>query len=349
MNIYMVGPSLHQKGGVVTVMCELIFFMGTQGVNVEVLSTTTDKGKLSRVVRFFFTWKKLIASCVLRRCDIVHIHMASRGSALRKSILALSCWILRTPYVIHLHGAEFRIFYNDELGPLGRALVRFVLARASRVIALSEAWKKWLEQTLGLINISVVLNGTPPLRLDGSKEEKATVLFLGRLCQRKGVNELIEAMVDVMRRAPNTILELGGDGDVHIYKKLAAELPSVRFLGWVDDAERKKALARATIYCLPSWNEGLPMSVLEAMSAGLPVISTPVGGIPEAVEHGVTGLLVEPGDVTGLTDAICELLFDPERAGSMGKKGLARHREKFSTESMGNSCLNIYKSVLGRD
>jgi len=346
MNIYMIGPSLYQKGGIVTVIQGLKSFLIRPGVSVIFLATTANGTKLNGALAFLSTWLKLVVACTLRRADLVHLHMASRGSCLRKSLLAMTCWILRTPFVIHLHGAEFRTFYRDELSVLGRAWVRFVFKHSARVIALSVAWQNWLETTLALTNVTVVFNGVPSLEENNDQRATPTVLFLGRISKRKGANELITAMRKVTRQVPDAVLELGGDGDLDAYRKLAAGLPNVHFLGWVDDADRTAALARATVYCLPSWNEGLPMSVLEAMSAGLPVVSTPVGGIPEAVENGVTGLLVQPGDVEGLTEAICKLLLDPEKAKSMGKIGQARHRDKFSTEAMGQGCLEVYASCL---
>ena len=85
------------------------------------------------------------------------------------------------------------------------------------------------------------------------------------------------------------------------------------------------------------------MSVLEAMSAGLPVVSTPVGGIPEAVVDGVTGLLVEPGDLNGLTAALSSILSDSEKSKTMGRAGAVRHKTLFSSFAMGQACLDVYK------
>lgn len=323
-------------------------FLESRSVKLQLVATTMDGNKLQGALAFLFAWFNVFRACSLRRVDAVHLHMASRGSCLRKSLLAMTCWLLRVPFVIHLHGGEFQTFYGKELGVFGRTWVRFVFRHAAHVIALSVGWQKWLERTFELKNVTVIFNGVPTLTTSNDQRIAPTVLFLGRLSKHKGTNELIAAMREVVRKVPDAVLELGGDGDLDTYRILAAGLPNVHFLGWVDDAGRTAALARATVYCLPSWNEGLPMSVLEAMSAGLPVVSTPVGGIPEAVENGVSGLLVQPGDVEGLAEAICELLLDPERANSMGKIGQARHREKFSTEAMGQGCLEVYASCLQR-
>lgn len=345
MNITLVGPSSSQRGGIASVLNELKHFLLKQDIKITLIATTSDGNIINRLLTFLRAWLSIIIMAMLRRTDIVHIHMSFRGSCLRKSLLGFTCWIFKTPYIIHLHSGGFHNFYHEELGCVGRALVNFVFRRASEVIAISRHWQKWLEDSLKLKHVALVFNGVSSYA-NSTNKKSFTILFLGRLGANKGTDELIEAMRELTRKVPSAVLELGGDGNIEAYRQLAADLPNVQFLGWVDDAGRRAALARATVYCLPSWNEGLPMSVLEAMSAGIPVVSTPVGGIPEALEDGITGLLVQPGDVQGLTAALCKLLLDPELATSMGKAGQARYREMFSTEAMGQSCLEVYKSCL---
>lgn len=346
MKIVLVGPSLMQRGGVVSVIKSLEGFLNSRGATVRTIATTTEGGKSHNLRTFLSAWLSIINACTLQRADIVHLHMASRGSCLRKTILGLTCWLLRMPFVIHLHGGKFSKFHDTELGPIGRNFVDFVFRRAASVIALSQTWQEWLKTAINLKKVTIVFNGVPSYTSTQKDTTKPIILFLGRLCTNKGTGELINAMIDVMEKFPNSVLELGGDGDLEIYRRQASNSPNIKFLGWIDDAGRQAALARASIYCLPSWNEGLPMSVLEAMSAGLPVVSTPVGGIPEAITEGVTGFLIPPGDIKQLAAALCKLLNDPEQAAMMGKRGQERHRDRFSAESMGNSCLEVYASCL---
>lgn len=347
MNVCMIGPALSQRGGIVSVMQGLCNFLERKGIGVEVIESTSGKRFLFRFCDFLKAWALLVWGCSSRKFDVVHLHMASRGSCIRKTILALSCWALRTPYVIHLHGGEFHIFFDKEIGSVGRSFIRFAFFKAGHVIALSDYWKKWIKENIGInVRVSIIFNGVPPIDRNEDNAVAPTVLFLGKLTKGKGVGELIEAMKDVSICLPSAVLELAGDGEIEFYKEQASGLANVRFLGWISEPERLAALSRATVLCLPSWNEGLPMSILEAMSAGLPVISTPVGGIPAAVEHEVTGLLVEPGNAKALAAAICKILMNPASARLMGKEGQARHRQSFSTEAMGASCLEVYNSCL---
>lgn len=346
MNIVLVGPSLKQRGGVVSVIKSLREFLVTRGLSVRTVSTTSEGSTTRNVLTFLRAWFTILNACTIQRADIVHLHMASRGSCLRKTTLGLTCWIFRMPYIIHLHGGRFSIFHDTELGPVGRIYVDFVFRRAACVIALSKTWQTWLKKTINLNKVTVVFNGVPSYTSNLINKKTPTVLFLGRLSKNKGTGELITAMIEVMKALPDSVLELGGDGDIDTYLLQASGFPNIKFLGWIDDEGRKAALSRASVFCLPSWNEGLPMSILEAMSAGLPVVSTPVGGIPEAIKDGVTGFLVQPGDTQGLATALTKILLDSEMANTMGKKAQACHRDQFSSEAMGNSCLEVYASCL---
>ncbi len=123
--------------------------------------------------------------------------------------------------------------------------------------------------------------------------------------QKKGVYDIIEAAKRIEN--PNVVINLYGDGELEIFEKLIQEnnlQDKVKIKGWISGEQKNKAIKESDIYILPSYNEGLPMSILEAMACGLPVISTPIGGIAEAVKDGVNGYLIQPGDYEALTEKI---------------------------------------------
>ena len=127
-------------------------------------------------------------------------------------------------------------------------------------------------------------------------------------------------------------LILGGDGDINSATELTRQLglsERVRFLGWVSGADKEARLAAATVFVLPSYNEGLPMSVLEAMSWGIPIVATPVGGIKEIVRHEKEGIIVDPGDIKGLTDALRKVLDDMPLRQRLGSDARERIQEAF--------------------
>lgn len=345
MRIIIAGPNINSKGGISISIRLLMDYLSKRVPSISLISTTTvEAGRLERLLIFIKSVFTLFYSLIFYRPNLVHIHMASRGSFARKSILCLICQLCRTPYIIHLHGGGFKDFYKNLPTP-GKKYLRFIFRRATCIIALSKIWKDWIESELQPQNVVTVSNGVDDISFTSKETNKShpTILFLGLLGKNKGTDILIEAMRAVSRRIPNAVLELCGNGDIEHYKEQARDIPNVKFLGWINADERRAALGRASVYCLPSWKEGLPFSILEAMSASLPIISTPVGSIPEAVEDGVTGLLVKPGDIQGLATAICHILLNPETAKSMGEKGKIRQLDKFSSDAMGSGCLEIYK------
>jgi len=162
-------------------------------------------------------------------------------------------------------------------------------------------------------------------------------VFLGKFGRRKGIFDLLGALAELKVYFPGIRLRCGGDGDIPGVVARAAELglsDDVEVLGWVSGAAKQRVLAEGTIYVLPSYAEGLPISVLEAMEAGMPVVATAVGGIPDAIEDGVEGFLVSPGDISSLVNRISLLLQNPDMRSSMGLEAKMKVAAIFSPASV---------------
>jgi glycosyltransferase involved in cell wall biosynthesis len=155
----------------------------------------------------------------------------------------------------------------------------------------------------------------PDPGLRSTSDPACRLLFVGRLAAVKGLPILIDAMRSIALRVPNVELVVAGDGpDRGSLERLAAGLP-VRFLGYQSQAQVRELLQETGAFVLPSFAEGVPVVLMEAMAAGVPVVATRIAGIPELVEHGVTGLLVPPGDAASLIDSVVKILGDePLRA-----------------------------------
>jgi glycosyltransferase involved in cell wall biosynthesis len=275
---------------------------------------------------------------------LVHVHAASRASFWRKSVFLTLAWLARVPAVLHLHGGEFRIFYGKECGPLRRRFIRWTFDHCARVVVLSEAWKAWVQSISRNPRIDVVRNPVivPSTVAAWEQRTPGQVLCLGRMNRGKGSYDLLAAAA--LSDAPLR-LNFGGDGEADKVRARARELgigQRVQVLGWVQADAKARELDRANIFVLPSYNEGLPMSVLEAMAAGLPVVTTPVGGIPEAVSDGVEGFLVEPGDVAALASRLEQLARDPELARKMGSAGRRKVETTFAASAVVPRIEQIY-------
>ena len=303
---------------------------------ISYLPTHVDGGLLRKAGTALAAWIEFAGRLFRGRAFLLHVHCASRASFWRKSTYILPAAWTRRPVIFHLHGAEFMQFYGKDCGPLRRWVIRYVLRHCAEIVVLSESWRASIASITDNGNIRVIANPVPPFQAGAAATERApgSLLFLGRLGERKGIYVLLDALARVVERHPDVRLYCGGDGDIDAARDAAKRFgveDRVEFLGWVESSRRAELLATASVYVLPSFAEGLPMSLLEAMSAGLPVVTTPVGGIPEAITDGEEGLLVAPGDAVALSEAIARLLGDPGLRSAMG----SRAREKF------DSCFNV--------
>jgi glycosyltransferase involved in cell wall biosynthesis len=281
----------------------------------------------------------------------VHVHAASHASFLRKSVVLLIARLAGSETIFHLHGGGFRTFATREAGPLLRRWIRHTLERSSVVIALSEGWAGFVHEFAPRARVAVVPNAVPlPPRPDPAREESGRVLFLGRLEAAKGVFELLEAGARLAPRHPQLRLVFGGEGDAQALRRRAAELgiaDRVECPGWVGPRARDAELARASVFCLPSHAEGLPMSMLEAMAAGKAVVASSVGGIPETVRDGDNGLLVPARDEEALAAALARVLGDAALRARLAQRARATIEGHYSTEVVCGQLSAIYRELAG--
>jgi glycosyltransferase involved in cell wall biosynthesis len=141
---------------------------------------------------------------------------------------------------------------------------------------------------------------------------------------------------------------IAGNGAVEVSRGRAIALGianRVQIPGWVDAQAVSGLLATADIFVLPSHNEGLPVAILEAMGAGLPVVTTPVGAIPELVIDGETGILAPPGSSSALADALARLVNDPKLRSRLGSNGRNRVETHFRIEVVADRFVSIYRAL----
>ncbi len=283
------------------------------------------------------------------RLDVVHINLASAGSTYRKLQIARLARLLGVPYVLHLHGGDYPNFWKGDESPLSRN-IRTMFAGAARIIVLGETWRRFVisrapETTE---NIVVVPNAAaqPTLPYVGGGDTPH-ILFLGRIGDMKGVPQLGEAL-GRMRDLPNWRATIAGDGHVEAARAKALELglaDRVDIPGWVDGPRVAELIASADILVLPSFTENLPLSIIEGMASGLAVVATPVGAVADIVRDGETGLLVQPGDVDGLTAALTRLVEDRPLRRKLGAAGQRLHREKLDLAPYAKTVSNVWIRV----
>lgn len=259
------------------------------------------------------------------RIQIVHIHGSSNGSFYRKYLLFLMVkYVFRKKVVYHMHGGGYNRFY-DGAGRVLKAFIVHFVNQADAVICLSKSWKAYFSahfnpKTLRIINNPIELL----VELRWEKINTIHFLFLGKICNQKGVFDLLNIIKENKAAfVDKALFTFGGNGEIERLVDFVVQNnleTLVRFEGWVSGPLKHKLLSNSNVYILPSYVEGLPISILEAMNYGLPVISTRVGGIPEILFDNINGFLVTPGDKLAIKKAIDYFIDQPTEILKMGLK-----------------------------
>lgn len=347
--VLMLGTGLDTPGGmtsVVRTLKETGLFDSVGGVYVPTYIGPRYLSQIIVLSRALFVFLFLLT---LGRVSFVHANSASRGSFWRKSIFCGIANIFSVPYVFHIHSGEFPLFYERECGTFAKWWVRRTLRNAVTVVCLTKAWKSRFSAIEPRARLVVI--GNPvfvPANLPPLRELAVNVLFLGRLRQKKGIFDLVRAWPSVLKKCPQLRLIVAGDDGEDAVMACAAELgvaDSIDVIGWVDGEAKMKILAKADIFVLPSYFEGLPVGLLEAMALGIPIVSTSVGGIPDLIEDRVHGLLVPPGDLSALGDAIGKLGSDVGLRVTMREAAYKRAQEHYSLPVIHASFRELYREI----
>lgn len=320
----MYGPSRKVMGGISTVV-NFYYTAWNEDYKLTYVPTMEDGSKLRKAWVFLLAFLKSLF--VMPAYDVVHVHMASKNSYNRKSIILGMARFYGKKTVIHVHGANFMEFYNDYSTDSKRRHIKRTFDLSDHVIALSKAWKNKLE-TITETPITVLYNAVPePTAFEG--RVKKQICFLGRLGVRKGVYDLLESVKHLNEKYNDYEVFIGGDGDVDGVKSYIASnyLNNVHYVGWISGSDKEALLRESMFFALPSYHEGLPMALLEAMSYGCIPITTRVGGIPEVIEDGENGFLMDAGDTERLYGILDELLsqqHDVKKIAENATKTIAR-------------------------
>lgn len=331
--VLMCGSSLDYQGGMTTVVKNYLSWSDWGEFGIDFVPTHVSGGKIKVAMHFALTLPKIEARLHSGEVDLVHLHTAERGSFWRKALIAERAQKHGIPVVLHHHAAEFEQFYAS-LDQKGKDRARRVVESADLNIALSESVKQTLLGHFPGARFEVLYNAVPSYADNAYDPFNKNVVFMGRIGQRKGAYDLIQAFASIVDAIDSEVrLVLCGDGEVEKARNLIAELglmDRAECRGWVGADERASVLRSAMVNVLPSYNEGLPMSILEAMSFGVPTISTAIASIPEVITEGETGALVQPGDVAALAAKLRSLLADASLRSRISANSFALVDERFS-------------------
>jgi glycosyltransferase involved in cell wall biosynthesis len=349
LRVAVIAPGAKTEGGITEVIRLMLPALEDAGVSVTWIATHRSGGRLGKAAELLAGFGKAVRT--IPRTDVVHIHSSYWISCLRKSLFF---WLARAygkPVIWHLHVPDqdfFDLFGGS--GFLGR-YARWIVEQCQLVVVLSESWRPLASRCLPSVPLRVIYNPAVAPRWVTSASRACEVLYLGHLIPRKGYDVLIRAFASAAKDRPAWRLVFAGSGELDRARQLAAEFgvgDRVAFEGWIGPARKTDLLARAAIFALPSYQEGLPMSVLEAMAAGIPVVVTPVGGIPDLVADGESGFIVPAGASSELAAALTRLMDDEGLRHAVGERGQRAVRH-LDPEPLAQEWLSAYRRVLSTE
>ena len=357
MNVLMIGVDETSVGGMLTVVnnyksnkcfCEK--------TNLQYIATVIRANRFTKIKTFISKIPQIITTIKKQKIDIVHVHMAERGSVYREGTVVLIARAMGCKTVIHMHGANIETWYDNRTA-LNQKLISWIFNQADRMIILGENWRPFMERVMcgHEDKIRVLHNAVQVENCNMANENAKNILFYGMLIQRKGIDDLLEAFNSLVREIPDDIyLTLYGDdhdADEKIQVKIAKYNTAnrIRYQGWLTEENRSEVFRDSLINVLPSYNEGLPMTILESMGYGIPNISTNIAAIPEAIDNGMNGFVIQPGNVQELKDSMKKLVTDKDLWKKFSENAYNDAKNKFSIQAHISTLLKIYNQLLEID
>ncbi|MBC1937846.1 glycosyltransferase family 4 protein [Listeria grandensis] len=341
MNILMVGPDPREKGGIATVLSNFQQFYTHPKHKLFFLSSWSSQHKWRTEWQALQRIRRIIRE---EQIDIVHFHVAQKGSFFRKALLAKlvpkHCRVL-----FHMHASQFDVFFQNS-SPFVQNQIRKTLNRLDRLIVLSDSWADFYRQ-LTSTSITVIPNAVQIPEKSSFQPDSKTIVTFGRIGQRKGSYDLLQVAKKMEDAFPDIRFVLYGDGEVEQVAEAIQthQIRNVELGGWIGKIEQKEVLKDTVLHFLPSYHEGLPMAILETMAAGIPNLSTRIGGIPEVIQDGQNGMLSEPGNVEEMITKLTAFLKNSrcrERYSAVARKTI---QNGFSLEAYHEKWAGIYDSL----
>jgi len=337
----------YEKGGMREVVNQYLS-IDFKDYRIIYIPTHVERNTLVKLSVFIVSIIRSIPLFIHRDLTIVHLHCSKKGSFFRKYIFLILAKMFRKKIILHTHGSDFFEYYHSS-NSISKAFIKHFFQLPDVLIALSEQRKKEYAALFKIRRITVVPNFVSlpgQSRIAGKNKSKVQLLMLGRVGERKGTADLI----NIFKKLDNKhmILKIAGDGESKQYRKMVKALgleEDISFLGWVDGKKKTDLFEDSDIFILPSYQEDLPMAILEAMSYGLPIVATNVAGIPSLVRNGYNGYLFEPGDINDCVMKLKSLIADSALRQKFGKNSLEMVKKQFEQSIVAKQIQGLYDTL----
>lgn len=335
MKICMIVPNPTVKGGIASVVNGYRGSGLERRYDVRYVESYRDGSKWQKLGKAIRGYCTFIRQLLTDRPDIVHVHSSFGPSFYRKLPFIYLSRLWGIPVINHIHGADFEEFY-EKASEAKRRRIASVYGKCARLIVLSDEWKARIGRIVPENRIVILENYCviPPEPYDSGRSREQ-VLFMGELGSRKGCYDIPVIWEQVLRQVPSAKLVMAGDGEMDRVRAAFAGRgleSGVEFPGWVRGADKERLLRESAVFLFPSYQEGMPMAVLEAMSYGMGIVTTAVGGIPKLIRNGENGFIRQSGDTEAMArDVVC-LLTDAGRYEACAARAREEAREHYGRE-----------------
>jgi len=346
--ICMVLPSFSAKGGIASVVSGYRDSELEIEYDIHYIETYCDGNRIQKLMKALRAYYMFVKELIVWRPDIIHIHSSFGASFYRKMPFILLSYCNHKPIINQIHGSEFDELYTNA-NIWKKKLVNKIFGMCRVFIILSEEWKTKFSTIIPKEKIVIIENYSHYVDNFVQHKTNNQVLFLGSICSMKGCFDIPKVVKAVCSVIPNSIFILAGVGEIDKVKGFANDLgisDNIIFPGWVMGAEKDKLLRESDVFFLPSYSEGMPMSILESMGYGMPIISTNIGGIPQIVLQNENGFLYTPGDTEEMAKGLVQLLNNEGEKQSFGRYSLQLVKEKYSLDIHLKKLESVYMSIL---
>lgn len=344
LKVLMIGPDRSVHGGISGVVNNYYGAGLDQQIDLCYIGTMVEGSKLRKLLQAAIAYMRFISQ--LPRYEIVHVNMASDASFYRKSFFIKAAKRAGKKIVIHQHGGDFQGFY-EHLSAGRKERVCRVLSMGDLFLVLTPFWKEFFSNMVDRNKIIVFPNGISKMEVTNKEYGQQKLLFLGRICKDKGIGELFSVMPELKQKFPKCQLYLGGIWeDVELRQRAEKLKDCVTYLGWVSGEEKQRYLRECDIFVLPSYFEGQPVSILEAMGYACGIVASRVGGIPHMIADGETGVLVKPKDAESLKMGLEKILSHKELCEKLGEAARQKAEKEFSLEANMERLVQLYSKML---
>lgn len=346
IKVLMLGADRSVKGGVSGVVNNYYAAGIEDYVDIRYIGTMVDGSKLRKLFKAVEAYCKFLMC--YRKYDIIHVNMASDNSYYRKLFFIKRAQRDGKKLVIHQHGGDVVNFYDKGMQGDKRKKMAEILNGCDRFIVLDSEWVSFWEQFIDKNKIRVLSNGVFMPDKEPSKEsyDNHNIVFLGRICRDKGIVELVDAVTNLKEKYPDIKLYIGGNmEEIDLESVFSGKDDFIKRMGWISADERNRLMRECSIFALPSYFEGLPLSAIEAMSHGRAVVATRVGGLGRIFESGRDGILIEPKSEGQLEEALDKVLADSVLRRNLGAAAREKAMSRYDIKTIVKELVCIYREI----